>query len=252
MPSHVVLALNSHLGRTDTRIIEPYIDGTEFSVDGWIHEDAFFAIVQHKLSMVERTFIGDGPTVSPPANSACLLDGWSRLNCDEEVICRFGRTVLDAIGFSRGVYHIEGREQHPEGRLSLIKVNPRAPGGSLWKTALLRTGYDLELVDATIQLGETVSPPGTPTGECVLHYPFYAANSGILSDWGDLAGPALKVAKDVTIDFVAQLGDSFSEEDLSEEPYLAFAVAHDTSMEGLLGKCQAILGLSPPRIRPFS
>ncbi len=251
VPRHVTQALNSHIRRTDTRIIEPYVDGTEFSIDGWIQDQVFNAIVQHKLCMVRRTFIGDGPTVSPPIGSASLPNGWFGLKNSEESICMFGRAVLNAIGFSQGVFHIEARERHVDAGLSLIEVNPRAPGGSLWKSALFRTGYDLELVDAMIQLEKPLPLPNAPTHKHVLHYPFYAANPGVLSDWGDLGRLDASAVQDLTVDFAARLGDSFHEKDMSEEPYLAFAVAHDETVEGLLAKCQAILGLNPPQIQPF-
>jgi hypothetical protein len=66
LPSHVVEALAPYIGRTETRLIEAYVDGTEFSIDGWIDEDSFQAIVQHKLYTIRSSFVGDGPTISPP------------------------------------------------------------------------------------------------------------------------------------------------------------------------------------------
>lgn len=160
LPSHVRLALG--LGETHARIIEPYIDGTEFSVDGWISAEGFRAIVQQKLYMVENSFIGDGLTVSPPIDSRQLPDGWAGLCASEKEIGVFARQVLGAIGFSRGVFHIEGREQRSDQSLKLIEVNPRAPGGSLWKSALLRLGEDLETVDASIQLGLPIPKAESP------------------------------------------------------------------------------------------
>ena len=136
VPVHVVEALFSQVTRTDKRIIEPYVDGTEFSIDGWISEGGWYAIVQHKLFMIHSTFIGDGPTVSPPVRGEDLPVGWCGLNNTETEICAFGQRVLDAIGFYRGVFHIEGRELRGSKELRLIEVNPRAPGGSLWRSAL--------------------------------------------------------------------------------------------------------------------
>jgi hypothetical protein len=249
VPEHVTRVLSPHIGRTDKRIIEPYVDGTEFSIDGWIQDESFHAIVQHKLFMVQRTFIGDGLTVSPPIGSSRLPTGWRGLEASEEKICEFGHAILDAIGFSRGVFHIEARERYGDGKLCLIEVNPRAPGGSLWKSAMLRTGYDLELVDAAIQLGQQVPPRETPVYRNVMHYPFYAANAGILSGWGDLGHVEPYAIENLILDFVVRIGDRFYEEDMSEEPYIAFAVTHDETVEGLLKKCGAVLGLNPPRIQ---
>src|SRR5579864_2191283 len=113
VPEGVSRALD--LGTTNARIIEPYIDGTEFSIDGWIQRDSFNAIVQHKLRVIQRTsrgdeslvsqasnpsrlhdqwsFIGDGPTVSPPVHAASLPSGrgWNELKKSETTICTFGR-----------------------------------------------------------------------------------------------------------------------------------------------------------------
>lgn len=250
VPDHVAEALNNELGRTDGRIIESYVDGTEFSIDGWVGGSAFTAIVQHKLCMVQGSFIGDGPTVSPPIVQESLPTKWSGLSNSEEAIWAFGRDVLDAIGFSHGVFHIEGRERFSDRKLVVIEVNPRAPGGSLWKSALIRSGYDLELVDILLQLGEKPTRTSPPTPGYTLHYPFYAGNPGVLVDWGELAESKPVALPNLQIDYAAELGDIFGEKEMSEEPYLAFAVIHDKRLDGILAKCEAILNLRPPEIRP--
>lgn len=249
LPSHVREALG--FDETDSRIIEPYIDGTEFSVDGWISSEGFRAIVQQKLYMVENSFIGDGMTVSPPIDSSRLPSGWAGLRASEKDIKMFARDVLAAIGFSLGVFHIEGREQRSDGSLKLIEVNPRAPGGSLWRSALMRLGEDLETVDATIQLGRPVPKPNSPMYDYALHYPFYADKSGVLEDWGDLASPEALNALGVKIDYAVEVKQRFTDADMQEEPYVAFAVAHADTLEALLEKCHGILKLARPRIVPL-
>jgi hypothetical protein len=249
LPSDVSEVLG--FDKTDSRIIEPYVDGTEFSVDGWISSKGYRAIVQQKLYMVENSFIGDGMTVSPPIDSSRLPEGWSSLCAAERDIRKFAREVLAAIGFSRGVFHIEGREQHSDHALKLIEVNPRAPGGALWRSALLRLGQDLETVDARIQLGKPVPKARPPTYKYVLHYPFYADKSGVLKDWGDLASPEALNALGVSIDRAVELKQRFTDADMQEEPYLAFAVAHADTLEALLEKCHGVLKLAKPRIVPL-
>jgi hypothetical protein len=86
----------------------------------------------------------------------------------------------------------------------------------------------------------------------VLHYPFYATNPGVLSDWGDLTSSDSIAIQNFTVDVVAKLGDSFQEKDFSEEPYLAFAVVPDETVEGILAKCKAVIDLVPPTVRPFA
>jgi biotin carboxylase len=164
----------------------------------------------------------------------------------EAAITAFGKVILQAIGFAHGVFHIEARER-ADGRLALIEVNPRAPGGSLWKSALLRTGYDLEAADISIQLGRKPERSELNVKNYVLHYPFYAPHPGVLSSWGDLDGPRATAIEGLSIDFATDVDTVFREDDMTEEPYLAFAVAHDATKEGILAKCNAILQLTPPR-----
>jgi hypothetical protein len=72
----------------------------------------------------------------------------------------------------------------------------------------------------------------------------------VLVDWEDLIRPGAKI-EGLTVDFAAQLGQSFCDDDLIEEPYLAFAVASDDTLEGIIAKCNAILRFRPPSIQPF-
>jgi hypothetical protein len=261
LPQEIIDALPYTLGRSDAQVAEAYVDGTEFSIDGWIRDDQFVAIVQHKLFMRSGAFFGDGVTISPPVPPQLLSSVYGEFRNGKETITyqglrngeaeitAFGRKVLHAINFTRGVFHIEGREQRGEANLHVIEVNPRAPGGSLWKSALIRTGYDLELVDAAIQLGKPVIPRADRRAKYVLHYPFYAREAGILSDWGDLDANEFPGLPNLTVDCVAKLGQCFAEDDFHEEAYLAFAVTHDETLEGLLSQSHRILQLAPPTIR---
>ena len=52
IPDHVLVALGLRGYRTDARIIEPFIDGTEFSIDGWIQQGEFHAIDTHVKELV--------------------------------------------------------------------------------------------------------------------------------------------------------------------------------------------------------
>ncbi len=251
-PAHVLAALGVDDPHSDAWIVEPYVAGPEFSVDGWIRGGDFSAIVQHKFSIVETaTFVGDGPTITPPAGPADLPPRWQALRNGEAAIRDFGRRVLGQLGFTEGVFHIEGRERSTDGRLFLVEVNPRAPGGSLWRSAERRTGLDLETVDAAIQLGLAIPPPDGPIAAYALHYPFYARRPGVLKDWGDLTWTGEPPVETLSVDFAAALGQIFAPTDLDEEPYLAFAVVHDDTLAGLLEKCDRVLGLTPPRLDPF-
>jgi hypothetical protein len=246
VPQHVMTALGWK-DRSDAWIVEAYVAGPEFSIDGCIRGGSFCAFVQHKLSIIETTtFVGDGPTITPPVGPDDLPSKWSALRNGEAAICEFGRRVLQAIDFTEGVFHIEGRERSSDGRLFLVEVNPRAPGGALWKSIARRTGLDLETIDAAIQLGLPLPKPDTPAAVRAIHYPFYAQQPGVLVDWGSLGWRGQPPIETLSVDFAVPLGQMFKPSDLDEEPYLAFAVAHDDTLAGLLEKCECILRLTPP------
>ncbi|HLG55529.1 MAG TPA: ATP-grasp domain-containing protein [Vicinamibacterales bacterium] len=249
VPEHVARVLE--IERSDTRIIEEYIDGTEFSIDGWIDGDRFQAIVQHKLAMVRTSFIGDGPTVSPPIGH-CSDPRWSPLRTPERDVCQVGCEALSLLGFKRGVFHIEGRERACDQSIQIVEINPRAPGGSLWRSAYLRTGLDLELVDAQLQLGLPISTHDVISPPHVLHYPYYAFSVGVLKDWGDLAAELGRLPADIRVDFAATLGDRFTSADLTEEPYLAFAVGQASDQAKLLTLIDHLLKLKPPTVESLA
>lgn len=253
LPEDIVRVLWPGGKRTDLCLIEEWLEGPEFSIDGWISADGFEAIVQHKLYNVEpggpAQFIGDGMTVTPPLaqSTARRHARWSSLVNSEDTFTAFGRGVLDAIGFSHGVFHIEARENPAEpNKVSLVEINPRAPGGSLWRSAAYRNGYDLEFVDAWLQIRADAPPADAPSGRHALHYPLYAHRPGRLVSWDGIDDAAR--ANGHSIDFAVELGHRFSEEDMREEPYLAFIVASDDSRNGLLRRAIEIERLAAPRI----
>ena len=103
-----------------------------------------------------------------------------------------------------------------------------------------------------MQLGLEVQAPKGQTYKHVLHYPFYANKVGVLYDWGSLEHLETVGAGTFSVDFAAQIGDSFNEESMSEEPYLAFAVAYDDDMlDGILEQVSCHLGATPPRLEPI-
>lgn len=255
VPRHIMEALGTGgaVRATDTRIVESYIEGTEFSIDGWIFEGRAHAIVQHKLYMVERGFIGDGVTITPPLRSSQLPPGeqWRGLETPETEIVDFGLRVLEKIGFTRGVFHIEARERATDKKLCLIEVNPRSPGGALWRSAMLRAGYDCERVDAILQIGCPFALDHEPnTKSFVIHVPFYADQAGELRSWGEIEQSVLRARgwDWVEVYTATEIGTVFTEKSMEEEPYLAFIVAHGDSLEQILDRIHLILGLAPPEI----
>jgi hypothetical protein len=233
---------------TKAWIVERYISGTEFSIDGWITGSQCKAVVQHKLQTVKSPFFGDGLTVSPPVPACDLSPYDDALELKEDVLKVFARQVLKAIGLSKGVFHIEARKSPRQDQVQLIEVNPRAPGGSLWKSAMLRTGCDLELKDAALQIDRPYAGEGIVPAAHVMHYPYYAMRSGKLLSWGMLGNDCLPGLPNLCIDKAANLGDTFDLENECGEAYLAFAVSHDETLQGLLEQAKTLRAFGEPII----
>lgn len=247
VPANVLDALGYRANLSNMRLIEPYFEGVEFSVDGWKHTHGVDAVVQHKLCVLQRQFIGDGPTVSPPAARVRRVGEWAPMKSTERKCARVVEHALRLLGCRRGVFHAEFRELDST-RLQLIEVNPRAPGGSLWRSAMLRTGVDLEQRDAEIQLG--MRPPrrvAAPRGHA-LHVPFYASGPGILRSWNGLTEPSRLGIGPCAIDYAVRLRHKFKRKDMIEEPYLAFVTAAAASTAAALRKCAAIVNAKAPTI----
>jgi biotin carboxylase len=237
VPDDVMTSLGYRVNESNARLIEPYIDGVEFSIDGFIRGSKLSCIVQHKLCVINRGFFGDGPTVSPPIACEQLPPGWHVLRTKERNIIAFLRNVLVALNYKKGVFHVECRESFSDRSLKVIEINPRAPGGSLWRSAMQRSGINLEETAARFQIGLRERSPVHERASHVLHYPFYADHPGHVVDWGDLQDLGYLGA---IVDRAVDLQHEFKKSDMAEEPYLAFVTASAESDEALLQRCIAI------------
>ncbi|MFH0244577.1 acetyl-CoA carboxylase biotin carboxylase subunit family protein [Streptomyces sp. HK10] len=129
--------LSRHLGDIAAKttpelevVVERYIEGTEFSIDGPVLDGRFRALFcVEKTQHDERRHHDAGLRISPPP-SAHVRRGVEETVEDISALC----TALDLAG---GWLHVEGRVP-PDGRSELVEINPR-PGGGLHRTATLRT-----------------------------------------------------------------------------------------------------------------
>lgn len=118
---------------------------------------------------------------------------------------------------------------------------------------MLRTGIDLELVDALIQLDKPLSDlQSLSQANYSLHYPFYADKIGGLKNWGDLGlthDKMVTLSCGTEIYAACELGTEFTNDSMREEPYLAFAVASSPGLPSILQAAIRILNLRPPSIQ---
>ncbi|HST86250.1 MAG TPA: ATP-grasp domain-containing protein [Kineosporiaceae bacterium] len=123
----------AELAREDVFIVEEYVDGLEFSVDGFVAEGAFTPVlVVSKPGFDEERHHDAGILFSPPVGLEA--DTVQQFCADLEMLAK-------SIGVDGAWWHAEGRVR-AGGRPALIEINPR-PGGRLHiEAARRRTGVD--------------------------------------------------------------------------------------------------------------
>ncbi|MGW6417382.1 ATP-grasp domain-containing protein [Streptomyces sp. NPDC055055] len=156
-------------------IVEQYVPGTEFSVDGPVVDGRF-----HALFTVEKTQHDEdrhhdaGLRISPPPSDHVRLGA---LDLAERVSTLCGKS-----GITTGWLHVEGRAAL-DGRAELIEINPR-PGGGLHRAATLRTcGVDPIHASVLMALGTddaAALADSTRNDELLALLPFEADRVGVL------------------------------------------------------------------------
>ncbi|MFJ6722357.1 ATP-grasp domain-containing protein [Streptomyces sp. NPDC091259] len=127
-------------------IIEEYLDGTEFSVDGPVVDGVFHALFSvEKPEHDEERHHDAGLRLSPPQSDAVRV-AVEQLSAKVSALCT-------ELGLQRGWFHVEGRAL-PDGSAELVEINPRS-GGGLYRSATMRTcGLDPVEVTVGMALGE--------------------------------------------------------------------------------------------------
>ncbi|AUG78802.1 hypothetical protein CFP65_4035 [Kitasatospora sp. MMS16-BH015] len=157
-------------------IVEGYLDGREFSVDGPLVAGEF-----HGLFVVEKTEHDEerhhdaGLNVSPPT-SPHVARGAAELTAEITELCHH-------LGLSQGWLHVEGRA-FADGSAELVEINPR-PGGGLYRSATMRTcGVDpieLSVLAALGELGPATARGYRRSEELLALYPVDADRPGTLT-----------------------------------------------------------------------
>ncbi|MFB7258194.1 ATP-grasp domain-containing protein [Streptomyces nojiriensis] len=127
-------------------IVEEYLDGTEFSVDGPVVDGVFHALFAvEKPEHDEERHHDAGLRLSPP-QSDHVRKAVDQLASKISALCT-------ELGLGRGWLHVEGRVL-ADGTAELVEINPRS-GGGLYRSATMRT-CDVDPVEVTVcmALGE--------------------------------------------------------------------------------------------------
>ncbi|GHG17370.1 ATP-grasp domain-containing protein [Streptomyces hydrogenans] len=130
-----------------TAVVEEYVEGPEFSLDGWVDADGpHLASVTSKFLSAPPDFFEMGHIATAPE---CSPHG--------EVLERFARQVVAAFDLTVGPFHIETRIVRGRGPV-LIEVGARLAGDNIPELVLAGPGVDLCAATADAARGLSHDP----------------------------------------------------------------------------------------------
>lgn len=133
-------------------IVEEYLSGTEFSVDGPVIQGRFHPVLAvEKPDHDEVTHHDAGLEFHPP-QSDHVREG-------VRVLCETVSTLCTDLGLDQLWLHFEGRSS-AEGRTELIEINPRPGGGQIPKAIQEIAGIDA--IEAVVSMALGVYAPENP------------------------------------------------------------------------------------------
>lgn len=127
-------------------IVEEYLHGTEYAIDGYIYEnEAVIAAIHQKCFGKEDEGFRDVFYISPPLN-------WT--SEDQSKIDTLVNDVKNVLGMNNTLFHIEIRMSN--GIPRIVEVNPRIGGGTITENIFMSTGICLIGVFANILCGNQI------------------------------------------------------------------------------------------------
>ncbi|MGN5380905.1 ATP-grasp domain-containing protein [Streptomyces lasalocidi] len=228
--------LSSNGGHGMEVVIESYIGGVEFSIDGPVVGGVFHDIfVVEKTQHNEQRHHDAGPLISPPV-SAHVASAAASLAGKIGVLCR-------ELEFMHGWLHVEGRATK-DGTGELIEINIRFGGGLYRAATTYACGIDPVDVVVSVALGEAVRTPQDNPGDSLLvMLGFDADRVGKV-----VAATSLERIKRISGVLDGYVLNSYQVHSLDYENFIAeFLVVGDTMPE-LQNACEEVMSLFRFRI----
>jgi cysteine synthase A len=127
--------------RTGAAVLEQYLDGEEYTVNGFLLEREYFP-----MSVTRRLLH------PPPPLGVCIAHRYPSLLADEGPLFRLAHEASLAVGLETGPSYVQVRSR--EGQPWAIEVGARLGGGKDAELAKLVTGFDAIRANALWALGE--------------------------------------------------------------------------------------------------
>ncbi len=152
-------------------LVEEYIDGEEFSVDGYVLDGVVIPLLLHQKH--PRLV---GPTFHEHAQMTRPFD-LARGTGFQAAL----RQVLGALGLDQSPFHAEFRRTDA-GRLYVLEIAPRISGGGISSRYLMDICLGLDVHEVEFQLHQPGLRLKLPRRRIGLEYDFSVRRSGVLKD----------------------------------------------------------------------
>jgi biotin carboxylase len=129
--------------RTGAAVLEQYLDGEEYTVNGLLLEREYFP-----MSVTRRLLH------PPPPLGVCIAHRYPSLLANEEPLYRLAHEASLAVGLETGPSYVQVRVTGADASAWAIEVGARLGGGKDAELAKLVTGFDAIRANALWALGE--------------------------------------------------------------------------------------------------
>jgi biotin carboxylase len=140
-----------HSRPRQTALVEQFVDGPEFSVEGWADPAGIH------LASITTKFVSEPPVFYEMAHisTSPAASPW------DELLTGFTRRVVEAFGVTVGAFHVEARIA-ADGQPVLIELGARLAGDLI--PELILAGPGVNLYQAAIDAACGTAHPGRPSG----------------------------------------------------------------------------------------
>lgn len=163
----------------DYLIVEKYIHGEEYTVDGFIVNEEWVPMIScHKYP----------PLVGPVFQEKVYMFSPDQDNPIPPDLNEAAHKAVKAVGIGNGPYHVEIRRETNTKQCYVVELAPRMSGlGSTFFNLMYHsTGYNLYDLLVKQCLGEKVKKPVFEYKNCTLEYDSFAEDGGIIKGFRNL------------------------------------------------------------------
>lgn len=163
---------------TDEVLLEDYVAGPEFTVDGFVYDgEVHIVLIQDMFETDDRCDFLDISFITPPI----------RIGCSEsERMRKILKNALKLLDFDNAYFHAEMKFSEKGPRI--IEINPRLSGGPIPRVFEMVSGINADqlFVDLSLnnRLSRSVSEKAAgidQSGKYVGYYTFFAQKSGLVN-----------------------------------------------------------------------